>query len=69
MARRNRDVLAWGLILVVIGFFILLENFDIDIWDFVARLWPLILIFWGGWKLYFGLKERAEEADVLREEK
>lgn len=57
----NRDPLAWGIILIVIGLIFLFNNLDIGIWDFTARLWPLILIFWGGWKLYYGLKDRQEE--------
>ncbi len=57
----NRDPLAWGIILIVIGLIFLFNNLDIGIWNFTARLWPLILIFWGGWKLYYGLKDRQEE--------
>lgn len=59
---RRKDPLAWGLILVVIGLIFFLDNLDFDIWDFIARLWPLALIVWGVWKLYFGLKERKEES-------
>ena len=61
MAKRQRNALAWGIILIVIGLIFILENFDVDVWEFVARLWPLALIIWGAWKLYFGLKERKEE--------
>jgi len=64
---RDRHVLGWGIILIVIGVIFLFDNLDFGIWDITARLWPLILIFWGGWKLYFGLKERAEESDITRE--
>ncbi|MFH2042509.1 MAG: DUF5668 domain-containing protein [Acidobacteriota bacterium] len=39
----------------------LLHNLDIEVWDSLSRLWPLILIVWGGWKLYLGLKERSEK--------
>lgn len=59
--QRNRDVLAWGIILIVIGVILLISNLDVDIWDYAARLWPLILIFWGGWKLYFALQEKKEK--------
>jgi hypothetical protein len=58
-AHRRRDPLAWGIILIVIGLIFFLDNLDIDVWDSVGRFWPLILIAWGGWKLYFGLKERS----------
>lgn len=60
---RRKDPLAWGVILIVLGLIILLSNIHItgwDIWEFIARLWPLILIVWGAWKLYFGIKERKE---------
>ncbi|MBN2207255.1 MAG: hypothetical protein JW742_07610 [Candidatus Aminicenantes bacterium] len=57
--RKRRDALGWGIILIVIGLIFFLDNFDVDVWGFVGRLWPLILVVWGGWKLYFGIKERA----------
>lgn len=59
--KRRKDPLVWGIILIVIGAIFLLQNADVEMWDLLARLWPLILIAWGGWKLYFGLKERQEE--------
>jgi uncharacterized membrane protein len=58
---RRKDTLVWGVILIVIGLIFLLHNIDIDVWDSIARLWPVVLIVWGLWKLYFGLKERKEE--------
>ncbi|MBN1270865.1 MAG: hypothetical protein JXB26_01220 [Candidatus Aminicenantes bacterium] len=61
MSKKKKDALAWGIILIVIGFFFLMANINVDIWDILARLWPVILIIWGGWKLYFGLTERKEE--------
>jgi hypothetical protein len=64
MAKRKRDALVWGIILIVIGIIFILDNFDIDVWDYVARLWPVALIVWGAWKLYFGIKERKEQAEV-----
>jgi len=62
MAKKQRSALGWGIILIVIGLIFILDNFDIDVWDILARLWPLALIVWGAWKLYFGLKGRKEEA-------
>jgi Domain of unknown function (DUF5668) len=67
MAKQQRDALVWGVILIVIGLIFALDNFDIDIWDSVARLWPVVLIVWGAWKLYFGIKDRQEAADAARE--
>ena len=56
----RRDSLVWGFILIIIGLVFLLDTLDVEVWDSVARLWPLILIVWGAWKLYFGIKERDE---------
>lgn len=65
--RKNRDALAWGIILIVIGAVLLIGNLDFDIWEYTARLWPLILIFWGGWKFYFALQERRREDETQQE--
>ncbi len=59
---KQRDALAWGIILVFIGLIFLLYNIDVKVWDYLARLWPLILIVWGLWKLYFGVKESKEKS-------
>lgn len=62
--QKRKDALAWGIILIVIGVVILLSNIHISGWDFwevFARLWPVILILWGLWKLYYGIKEKTEE--------
>ncbi len=66
MAKKQRNALGWGIVLIIIGLIFLLENFDIDIWDFIARLWPVALIIWGAWKLYFGLKDRQEVAGAMK---
>jgi len=58
---RRREPLAWGIILIVIGLIFLLANIDVDVWDFIARLWPVVLIVWGAWKFYFGIKESLEK--------
>lgn len=60
---KPKDKLAWGIILVAIGFILLLINIDVNLWGYIARLWPLILIVWGAWKLYYGIKERKEESE------
>lgn len=64
---KQKDPLAWGLILIVIGIIFLLHNIDVEIWSYIARLWPLVLIVWGGWKLYYGLKEKKETPTETRE--
>jgi uncharacterized membrane protein len=61
---KRRDPLAWGIILIIIGLVFLLYNIDVDVLDSLARLWPLVLIVWGGWKLYFGLKESREKSET-----
>jgi len=69
MAKKQRDVLVWGVILVVIGVIFFLDNFGIDVWDYLAKLWPVALIVWGGWKLYFGIKEKKETARAADEKR
>ena len=64
--RRRTEPLVWGIILIVIGLIFLLHNLDLNVWEFVARLWPLILIVWGGWKLYFGIIEWQEQSRETR---
>lgn len=59
--QKSRDPLAWGIILIFVGVILLLAINDVNIWNFIARLWPLILIGWGAWKFYFGIKEKQEE--------
>lgn len=65
---RRKDPLAWGIILIVIGLIFLLQNFDYEIWDTLARLWPVVLIVWGAWKLYYGFKERSRESEPTQDE-
>jgi len=60
MARR-KDPLIWGIILILIGFVFVLENFNVDAWDFAWKLWPVILIAWGANKLLAGLSARKPE--------
>ena len=62
MAKKRKDPLIWGIILIVIGLVFILHNLDVEIWGFIARLWPLVLIIWGAWKLYFGIKESQEKS-------
>jgi hypothetical protein len=59
--QKTRDPLAWGIILIAVGVILLLAINDVNVWNFIARLWPLILVVWGAWKFYFGIKERKEE--------
>ncbi len=64
MAKRKRlDSLIWGFVLIVIGLVFLLESFHVDALDVLWRFWPVILIIWGGSKLYYGIKERNERLE------
>jgi hypothetical protein len=65
--RTNGSKLAWGLVLIALALIIFLSNLDVSVWDFIARIWPVVLIVWGGWKLYYGLKERREELEKTQE--
>ena len=68
MAKRaNGGRLAWGLVLIALALILFLSNMNVYVWDILARLWPIVLIIWGGWKLYYGLKERQEELDKAQE--
>ena len=68
MAKRaNGSKLAWGLVLIALALIIFLSNMNVYVWDLLARLWPIVLIIWGGWKLYYGLKERREELEKTQE--
>jgi membrane protein DedA with SNARE-associated domain len=66
--RREKGSLVWGLILIFIGFAFFLYNFDIDLWDYVWKFWPLILIIWGANKLYYGLREREKKPAEKKED-
>ena len=63
----NGGKLAWGLVLIALALIIFLSNMNVNVWDIIARLWPIILILWGSWKLYYGLKERQEELEKAQE--
>ncbi|HRD01260.1 MAG TPA: DUF5668 domain-containing protein [Candidatus Saccharicenans sp.] len=58
MSKKQRDNLIWGIVLIILGLLFLLDNLGFDAWRFLFKLWPLILIIWGAYKLYYGLKER-----------
>jgi len=66
MTKQHKDNLFWGIILVFLGGIFLLHNLGIPTWHFIRKLWPLILIFWGASKLYYGIKAkgRAEKSEI-----
>lgn len=62
--RKRRDSLIWGIILIAVGIIFLLQSLDIRAWDFIARMWPVVLIIWGASKLYYGIKERNRASEA-----
>lgn len=58
---RKGNSLVWGIVLIIVGSIILLEQLNIDVFDQVWRFWPVILIIWGANKLWLGLKERGDQ--------
>jgi predicted membrane protein len=51
-SRRGTHRLAIGILLVVIGLFILLDNLQVlDLGPFLSRWWPLLIVLVGFWKL------------------
>ena len=61
---KKGNSLVWGIILIIIGGIILLEQLNVDVFDHVWRFWPVILIIWGANKLWLGLKERNERSET-----
>ncbi|MCI4446126.1 MAG: hypothetical protein JHC32_08890 [Candidatus Aminicenantes bacterium] len=60
MSKKHRDNLIWGIVLIVLGGIFLLQNTGIDAIAILFKLWPLILIIWGGFKLYYGIKNKRQ---------
>jgi predicted lipid-binding transport protein (Tim44 family) len=55
--------IAGGIILIVLGLFLLLDQvYDID-FEPILRLWPLALIGMGGWLIYRHFKSREQEGE------
>lgn len=61
---KKGNSLVWGIILIIIGVVILLEQLGVDVFDQVWRFWPVILIIWGANKLWLGLKERSAGSEA-----
>ncbi|MFW6136463.1 MAG: LiaF transmembrane domain-containing protein [Candidatus Aminicenantaceae bacterium] len=59
--KAKQDSLIWGVILIVIGLIFFLDNINFNVWRAVARLWPVVLIAWGAWKLYYGIKDTRKK--------
>ena len=68
---KRKDTLIWGVILIAIGILFLLDNIDIhiDVWHYLSNFWPVILILWGGWKLFLGLQEARHKDETAKDKK
>jgi hypothetical protein len=63
---RRHDPLVWGLILIAVGVVFLLQNvFNIEVWDYAWKFWPLILILWGLQKLLDGLQKPKDRNEPV----
>jgi len=50
MSKHKKESLFWGFLILLIGMLFLIKNLgwaDIDIWEFIAKFWPVILIYNG----------------------
>jgi len=67
----DRAVVAWGILLIVVGVLFLLQN--IIPYRFLNHLWPLVFILLGGYLVWRSLKDRQEShtssSKVLSENK
>ncbi len=57
---RNGSKIILGTVLIFLGLVFLADNLGLDIadkvWEWVARLWPTIIIYVGASRLYRGLR-------------
>ena len=53
MPKKSNGSLFWGVVMLAIGMVFLLESFGVDV-DFskILKLWPLILVYFGGKAIY-----------------
>jgi hypothetical protein len=69
MSKRKQDSLFWGVVLLLIGVIILMDNLglDIDVWDFLGTYWPVFLIAFGLKQIwnFYSAKRKEEEQEQL----
>jgi len=63
--KKSSASLIWGIILIAFGVIFLM---DINIWYIIAHFWPIILIVWGGWKIYAAILEQKMDSGEPRVE-
>ena len=50
MSKQKSESLFWGFLILLIGMLFMIKNLgwaDIDIWEFIAKFWPVILVYIG----------------------
>ena len=50
MSKHKSESLFWGFLILLIGVLFLIKNLgwsDINIWEFIGKFWPVILIYIG----------------------
>jgi hypothetical protein len=67
--RRTAGGIFWAVTLIVIGTLLLARNlgYDIRIWGYLARYWPVLLVIWGGLKLidYYRFKNSGDKRPLF----
>ena len=60
MSVNKREPLFLGLLILVLGILFMLRNigWHFNVWRFVGRFWPLILIYIGAKNIYLCLKKK-----------
>ena len=70
MPKKSNDSLFWGVVMLAIGMVFLLWSFDVPI-DFskILKLWPLILVYFGGKAIYDSIQsDKGTKAPSKTEE-
>ncbi len=68
MSKRKQETLFFGVVLLIIGAVFMLNNFGlrINIWDFLGKFWPAILIIIGVKNIIQHLQEKNREQEEQR---
>jgi hypothetical protein len=61
-SRHDRTIIGWGIFLIILGIFFLLDN--IIPYDYVNKLWPLVFILLGGYLVYYAVKKKTSRIGV-----
>jgi len=63
MSKKRQDYLFWGIVLFAIGALFMLDNFgiDFDLWHFVGKYWPMILIAIGLKNIWYYFNQRIRK--------